>query len=239
MNLNLTEVLQHGAVWRGADLAQTEAGLPTGFAALDQALPGHGWPRGALTEILNDHAGIGELALIMPAIARQTQQGLAVVLINPPYWLYAPAWAGQGVSLAQCLVVRPQSAGDVLWTAEQCLRAGACGLVVIWPEFAGQMPDHKHLRRLQAAANAGQTVAILFRSEQVAMDASPAPLRLQLATAAHQLAVRVLKRRGLPLSQAVLLAVRDEQARYEDIEALNMGNQLPTPFPSSPLRSVL
>ena len=47
-------------------------GLATGFPSLDRELPDGGWPRGALTELLCDHTGIGELALMLPALARLT-----------------------------------------------------------------------------------------------------------------------------------------------------------------------
>lgn len=216
MNLNtegLNTVLQHPAVWRGDRLAQGErAGLPSGFNALDKVLPGGGWPIGALTEILHEAQGLGELSLLMPAIVAQTQQARGVVLINPPHWLYAPAWAAQGVNLSQCLVVRPERANDVLWTAEQSLRAGACALVLVWPEFQNYKPDYRVLRRLQTAAETGQSSGMIFRSTAVAHEASPAPLRLQLTASPNILKdvlyVRVLKRRGALLQEAVPIAVR-------------------------------
>lgn len=209
MNNALLNVLQQGSVWCGEHWLQTpQAGLASGFAALDAVLPAQGWPRGAVTEILHNQEGIGELALLMPALAAQTQQAHYVILINPPYWVYAPAWAAQEVQLSYCLVVRPGNLRDVLWAAEQSLRAGASSLVVIWPEFSGQGPDYKQLQRLQAAAVGGQTAGVLFRSATAALNASPAPLRLQLTVDHDQLAVRILKRRGAPVAAPVTLAPR-------------------------------
>jgi cell division inhibitor SulA len=209
MNPALNTVLQHPAVWRGDRLAQGErTGLPSGFSALDKVLPGGGWPVGALTEILHEAQGLGELSLLMPTIVAQTQQARGVVLINPPHWLYAPAWAAQGVNLSQCLVVRPERANDVLWTAEQSLRAGACALVLVWPEFQNYKPDYRVLRRLQTAAETGQSSGMIFRSSAVANEASPAPLRLQLTAADGALNVRILKRRGALLQEAVPIGVR-------------------------------
>ncbi len=43
-------------------------GLPTGFSLLDAQLPGGGWPQGALTEILCDEQGFGEVSLLLPAL---------------------------------------------------------------------------------------------------------------------------------------------------------------------------
>src|SRR2546430_4815664 len=47
----LARLLEHPAIWRGRSAAHPQ-GLPSGFAALDAYLPGHGWPRTGLIEIL-------------------------------------------------------------------------------------------------------------------------------------------------------------------------------------------
>ena len=49
----------------GAGLAQ-----PSGYAALDAALPGGGWPEAALVEVLLAADGLGELSLLLPTLAR-------------------------------------------------------------------------------------------------------------------------------------------------------------------------
>ncbi|MCK7580274.1 MAG: hypothetical protein MZV65_34625 [Chromatiales bacterium] len=49
-------------------------GWPTGFTALDARLAG-GWPRGAVSELLFARAGIGELALVVLALARLSREG--------------------------------------------------------------------------------------------------------------------------------------------------------------------
>src|SRR6478609_5334988 len=89
----LAGVLSHPAIWRGADCAPEPAALPTGHGALDRALPGGGWPQGGLTEMLLAQEGIGELRLMLPALARLTHEGRAVVWIAPPHRPYAPALA--------------------------------------------------------------------------------------------------------------------------------------------------
>ena len=66
-NHALAALLAHPAIWRGDDCAPEPAALPSGFAALDAALPGRGWPQGALTEMLLEREGIGELRLTLPA----------------------------------------------------------------------------------------------------------------------------------------------------------------------------
>src|SRR6267142_3436426 len=81
----LEEILQRHPVWRGGALARAAEALPSGFAGLDAELPGGGWPRQGLTEVLADEPGIGELELILPALAALTGTGKRVVWVAPPY----------------------------------------------------------------------------------------------------------------------------------------------------------
>ncbi|MCZ6809882.1 MAG: hypothetical protein O7D92_08985, partial [Proteobacteria bacterium] len=69
----LEKLLQNPRLWRGRDQASSWQGLPSGYSKLDRHLPGGGWPRHALTEILLEHYGMGELQLLMPALARLSQ----------------------------------------------------------------------------------------------------------------------------------------------------------------------
>jgi len=215
----LRRALSHPAVWRGRDVRSTErahAGVPTGFRALDAALPGGGWPIAALTEILAVHEGIGELELLVPALARLSREGRGIVWIAPPHVPYAPALAGRGVDLSRALWVCARSGRDRLWAAEQALRDGDCGAVLLWPAEesgeggnrggirsaardagpAGRVPDARWLRRLQLAAEAGGTLGVLFRAGARACRPSPAALRLALAPGPEGLEVRVIRCRG-------------------------------------------
>ncbi|HLF12736.1 MAG TPA: hypothetical protein VJA26_16150, partial [Gammaproteobacteria bacterium] len=56
-------------VWRGKVAAIARAVIPTGFDELNRYLPGGGWPIGAVIEIFIDDYGVGEIALLMPALA--------------------------------------------------------------------------------------------------------------------------------------------------------------------------
>src|SRR3954462_5401236 len=104
--VGLAEILERHPIWRGGSLVQAIAALPTGFAALDAELPGAGWPRQALTEGLADQPGIGELELVLPALAALTSSGKRTVWVAPPHVPYAPALAAAGVDLVNLLVVR-------------------------------------------------------------------------------------------------------------------------------------
>ena len=200
----IPDILARPDIWRGDQLAQ--APLPavvSGFAVLDAELPGGGWPRGALTELLVDSAGIGELSLLTFALARVRESGGWSLLVAPPHPLHAPAWAAVGVDLAQLAVVSPASGRDALWAMEQALISGAPRAVLGWMPYA----DARALRRLQVAAASSGALAFLFRSTRMAPDSSAAPLRLQLSGEDGQLAVRILKRRGPPATRSLKLTL--------------------------------
>jgi hypothetical protein len=200
----LESVLQHPGIWRGNQRAQTvEDTLPTGFAALDELLPGGGWPRGALTELLIERQGIGELRLLMPTLARLSKADGWLAWVAPPYVPYAAALAAVGIDLKHLVVVKPPSEADAWWTAEQAVRSGVCGALLAWLRAA----DERRMRRLQLAAEIGHTWGVLFRHARAAQERSPAALRLLLEPTANGLAVHILKRRGGPVGQPVIVAM--------------------------------
>lgn len=188
----LADVLRHPAIWRRGSLrAKAPDALPTGLDALDAALPGGGWPCGALSEILVDDDGIGECSLLLPALATLTAARRRVALVAPPYIPYAPALAAAGIDLAQ-LVHIDASALDTHWTAEQCLRAGCCGAVLNWLPRT----DYRQLRRLQLAAETGGAIGLVFRPLAAARETSPAALRLKVLADAHGPRIEIIKCRG-------------------------------------------
>ena len=186
----LDRLLDARRVWRGQAIASpSPSPHPTGHMELDAALPGGGWPDSALSEILVTKTGIGELRLLWPTLARLTTVGERVVLVGPPHLPYPQAWLSANVDLRHLAIV--QATGrDALWATEQCLRSGSCGAVLCWPRQA----DDRALRRLQVAAETGQTLAFAYRPLEEAVNPSPAALRL--AVDAHPAQLRVLKCRG-------------------------------------------
>jgi hypothetical protein len=189
----LHTLLQHPAIWRGGDLAQVAVpSVATGYGELDRELPGGGWPAGALTELLHDREGIGELRLVAPALARLTQAGRWIAWVAPPHLPYAPALAAARIQLSRLLIIGKTTPRDSLWAAEQALRAGSIGAVLFWPNDIGP----RALRRLQLAAEAGGSVGLLYRPLRAAEQASPAALRVALTPRQDSLAIRILKRRG-------------------------------------------
>jgi cell division inhibitor SulA/protein ImuA len=204
---SLDDLLRHPGLWRAREqdgpTVRRDA-VPTGFTALDRCLPGGGWPRQGLIEVLADRCGIGELSLLMPALAALCGEDAAgdrhdapasggwLAWIAPPYQPYAPALAAAGIDLRRVLVVRPAESAS--WAMEQALRSGACSAVLGWVAPC----EFQVLRRLQLAAEQSQCLAVLFRGASDAEAASPAVMRIALENRRDGLEVRVLKSRGGP-----------------------------------------
>lgn len=192
---SLDHLLAARTLWHaGRSAAIAADGEPTGHAALDALLPQGGWPRRALTELLLPADGVGELSLLLPTLARCTQQGERVAVIAPPYLPYAPAWQAAGVDLSQLRIVEA-APRDALWAFEQCLRSGACAAVLGWPGQA----DARALRRLQVAADSGRCLGFVLRDRRHAANPSPAALRLEAQPGATGTAWQVRKCRGGPV----------------------------------------
>ncbi|MFJ3483052.1 translesion DNA synthesis-associated protein ImuA [Pseudomonas sp. NPDC090202] len=187
--VSLDALLDERRVWKGRSEVQSVAAQPTGHALLDRALPLGGWPPAALTEILIPAHGSGELRLLWPTLARLAASGERIVLVAPPFVPYPQAWQAAGVDLRQLAVIDANER-DALWAVEQCLRSGSCGTVLCWPDKI----DDRALRRLQVAAETGETLAFACRGQQAALNPSPAALRIAIDVRPRQL--RVLKCRG-------------------------------------------
>ena len=186
----LTRLLEHPAIWRGRSAAH-QRGLPTGFAALDAYLPGYGWPRTGLIEILVSRFGSGELYLLLPALAALTRTAAArwCVWVAPPLMPFAPALVSQGIVLDRVAVV---GGARPLWALEQVLGSGACDVALAW----ARQPKAREIRRLQLAAERGRTLGVLFRPRRAAREATAAVLRLSLEPITAGVRITLLKGRG-------------------------------------------
>ncbi len=213
----------HPALWRAHQVGrQTDAAWPSSFAALDAELPGGGWPARVLTELLLPHPGVGEFRLLAPALVAVQQAQRSVMLFDPPAALCGWALAALGLDMQQLVVVRSRSrlpgrpvrgatgqaperppAADALWALEQALKSGHVGAVLSW------LPARLRadaLRRLQLAAQGHDGPAFLVREVEARCKPSAAPLRLLLESSGpDELCLRLLKRRGPPLAQPLLL----------------------------------
>jgi protein ImuA len=203
---NLRSVL-----WLGHQMERSvDPALPSGFAVLDAQLPGGGWPRRVLTELLLPHPGVGEIRLLSLCLTATQRQGRLVMLFDPPAKLSAQALTQLGFDVAQLLVVHTRArvipGTDSLWAFEQALKSGHVGAVLAWlpPRLRAD-----RLRRLQLAAQAHDGPAFVLRELAAQQRPTAAPLRLALRPGgADTLLVHVLKRRGPPLEAPLALALQ-------------------------------
>ena len=139
-NASLRASVRHDV---SADGSTAVAGLASGFKAIDRYLPWQGWPVGAMTEIMTDVTGRGELSLLLPAMARISEAKRQLVCIGAPHALFSPALEQVGIdpsrvtqidtsTVANIKTVRPKPNVDALWSAEQVLKSGTAGMVLLW-----------------------------------------------------------------------------------------------------------
>jgi cell division inhibitor SulA len=192
----LAPLLQHPALWRAGRLEASQETTASGFAALDEHLPGGGWPAAGLVELLLTTAGVGELRLLAPLLATLShRQARWIAWVAPPFVPFAPALAAQGVVVDRLLLIRPAAHSQALWALERTARSGSCSLVLGWL-------DERRLRtadtrRLKLAGRQGSALVCLFRPAQAATQNSMAELRLQLTPAEpDSVMVDIRKRRG-------------------------------------------
>ena len=210
-------------LWAGDALGTAGAPvLASGHAALDAQLPGGGWPVGALVELLQAAPQALVWPLLLPVLTQAVAaRGGPVVLVGAPYEPFGPALAAAGLPAQALLCIGAAAArdgggggagGDIqrLWACEQALRCAEVAAVLAWLPRA-RVGD---LRRLQLAAARHQALLFVLRPDSVADTASPAQLRLRVASAANeagQIDIHLLKRRGPPLAAPLTLPARSQR----------------------------
>jgi len=182
------------ALWRGRDRQPERPGanaVDTGFAGLNALLPTGGWPLRAVIELNVAAWGSGELQLLLPLMARLTQDQIWVAVVAPPYRPYAPALVQAGVALPYLLIVEVEENGgkDIWWSAEKLLRHPDCGLVLVWPAA----PHSAQIRRLQLAADATNNIGVVLRCG-CPVD-TPVALRLKVSRCADGIQAALTKSR--------------------------------------------
>jgi protein ImuA len=190
-------------VWRASEMASFRTStVPSGHVGLDRELPDGGWPTGTLIELLVQQPGIGEMRLLQTALCHCAKR--AIGLIQPPHSPNAPALAVQGFPIESMVWVKTTRSADALWAAEQILRSGTFGGLLLWQAQV----RNESLRRLHLAAQSSDTVFWLLRPLAAAHDPSPAPLRLALRPAAGGISIEIVKRRGPHRDQLLLVPLR-------------------------------
>jgi protein ImuA len=185
------------ALWRGDQLGSPVVAVhPSGFEALDAALPGGGWPGHSLSEILSPQSATLEWRLLGPALARVCTAGHSVVLVGPPRTPHLPGLRLAGLSERQLVWVQAETPAERLWSAEQLVKANAGGALVIWlPQVRPEQ-----VRRLQVLATGHAGPVFLCRPSTATQESSAAPLRVLARVGVDwTLLVDVVKRQGPPL----------------------------------------
>jgi protein ImuA len=181
-----------------------------GLEAVDRALPGGGFPRGALSELCGGPAS-GKTAVALSLLARLGEEDL-FAWIDGRGELYPPAAAARGVDLGRLLLVRPpvmppaagpSPAGEAswrsaLWAAEAVLASGAFAAAVLDVPLPRVVPGAEAVaRRLQSAVERGGAVGLWLSPARGGIRV-PAAVRLELS-AEHG---RILARRAGPAPEA-------------------------------------
>lgn len=191
MSAALDTLLHNAAIWRGSERSRAESAvIASGFDTFDETLGG--WPLGALVEIITRREGIGEVSILLPALARLSRDERWIALINPPYIPYAPALFHAGIDLAKVVVIRATGTADTWWSMEQALCSGACSAVLGWPAAMTEQA----IRRLQLATETGRALGVYFTQPGAIPRTSPVPYRLQIDGTIDCIRIEVLKRRG-------------------------------------------
>jgi len=193
------------AIWRGTEVGQaSQAVASTGFEVLDAELPGGGWPFNAITEVLMPQPSLCEWRLLSPALAGLVSTGGQILLVGPPKRPHASGLVKLGIAERNLVWIVADTPAERLWSTEQLVKANPRGgAILAWLPQA--RPEQ--LRRLQVHAQSCDCLIFLFRPEAAQRDASPAPLRVLAALGKDwELDVRILKRKGALLEDAIALA---------------------------------
>lgn len=190
MNHLLDHLKNKGWVWQG-DFSRPLADKRTaGENELLSHLPG-GLAAYDLVEI-HSTIGIGELRFLLPRLEVNSSDRRLQVWIAPPHKPNAECLHQAGLDLSQLWVIRPAAARDALWTAEQCLKSGACHSVLLWH---GEL-NVAQVKRLQQACQQGRAQLFLLHGEKPQSQSLPVSLSLRLQPHDRGLQVTINKCRG-------------------------------------------
>ena len=147
-----------------------------------------------------------------------------LALVGAPHAPFCPGLAGQGLDTRRLLCINTTTSASRLWATEQALRCADVAAVLAWfPQVGSGQVRSDQLRRLQMAAAAHTKLLFVMRPARAQDESSPAALRLLAALQADgdALVLHILKRRGPPLEQPLLLPGRP--ARLAALLAIQSG----------------
>jgi hypothetical protein len=167
-----------GDIRLGTGQPERTARLPTGLAALDDALGG-GLPRGRVTELAGARSA-GRTGLACAIAAHATRIGAVAGWIDADDAFEPEAAAAAGIALSHLLWARPRSHPDALRATEILLGAGGFALVVLDAGDASPEVPPGVWRRLTAAAERTRSTLLVVTPRR--STGAVAALGLELGT---------------------------------------------------------
>ncbi|TWB25621.1 ImuA family protein [Nitrospirillum bahiense] len=157
--------------------------VATGVPAIDGALPAGGLVCGGIHEVLpGRHCGAGH-GFVAALLGRLPESDGRILWCRAPgpanAALYAPGIAGFGLLPGRLLQVYPRSDEDALWVMEEALRCRRLAAAV----GDGLLPTPTQCRRLQLAAEAGDTLGLMLLPPTARPPPSVAMTRWRVAAA--------------------------------------------------------
>ena len=191
MQHHILTALPPTQIWKGKDhRTKTQPHVPSGFDALDERIGG--WPLGHLIEISPEQTGIGEISVLLPALAQLSRGTQRLLFVNPPYIPYAPSLFSKGVNISNILVVQTDKLTEIVWAIEQASRSKSCSAIICWHTEA----NDQAIRRYQLALENQKILGVLFTKPALRKKNNPAPWRVIVREAQSQTWIDIPKRRG-------------------------------------------
>jgi len=186
--------------WERNTMPSTSLVTPSGNGGLDGLLPGGGWPKAGLVELIVPDEYTDAVSLVMPALGRLSRQGRWIAMVSPPCPTRARLFTDADINPDRVLQVNPHPGRSALWTAESMLQSGTCSVVLAWPNCNTELMD----KRLQNAAASGKALGVLIRYEGLSIPPSGVDVRLRLEVGAEGSVVYLLDGQGETLSGVAL-----------------------------------
>lgn len=148
----------------------SEPRFSAGSPSIDQLLPHGGLRRGTVVQWVGESGGgAWSLAMIAAAAIAKSEMsgGKPLVVFDLNQEFYPPAAVALGVPADRMMVIHKKAhhtRGDMIWAIDQALRCEA--ISAVWCELGSWVND-RDARRLQLAAEAGGTVGLFVRPEEV------------------------------------------------------------------------
>ncbi len=114
---------------------------------------------GKITEIVTQSGDLGDMPLLMPLLAKLSQEDRWLAWISPPIHLPKALLQDAGIDLKKVILLYPDENLSAKQLAEKALAAGTCHAVISW---VGDI-SNEEMQRLELSAQLGSSNGILIR----------------------------------------------------------------------------